>query len=583
MYRFSMFLLCALALTISSAQTSGPIVWKRADIRSGITTPGGAPFENYKDVKALSSGNTIALGETGGVGAAIGGDIVLRKHSASSGAILFERFIDGYLAGYSDKAVKLLVAEPFIYVVMNSTYNLTPFDQDIFVYKLDTSLNTVWVRNLNTSGNPDDIAVDAGLDQLGNLYVVGNTTRTGTGGDIVWLKYSSSGSLLFTKYYTSAGLFTDEVRAMAVEPNGVCNITGFYTSSTLGSRMLALKLWSNGIQLWVRYHDVVSGAVSGDIGNSVSYDPVTGDMYVCGGGRNSTGNDDWVVVKFAGSDGTKLWFKRHTGVGNANDNGVKVIYQGGDLYSCGTFTSTVSGVTSKNIQLRKYIPADGASVWTKTYNMLNGTSGPSDESASTMIVSPGGNIYVGGTAVLPTSSAPQTYQVILNYSSSGTLVWAHNEGNTGLSSPFQGIGLSALDYAPGQNALYAAGFEWKSMSVQSSTTLLKFGPTSLAPPLADRSDVDDQNPLAAIDMQVYPNPFSEQAFIEFTTSSDMSAATLQVFSSEGRKVLDVYAGELSPQERYSFRIDASVLPAGIYFCRLSYDGQAINKRVLVVK
>jgi hypothetical protein len=63
----------------------------------------------------------------------------------------------------------------------------------------------------------------------------------------------------------------------------------------------------------------------------------------------------------------------------------------------------------------------------------------------------------------------------------------------------------------------------------------------------------------------------------------MSAATLEVFSSEGRKVLDVYAGELSQEERYSFRIDASVLPAGIYFCRLSYDGQAINKRVLVIK
>lgn len=542
------------------AQTSGPLLWNRIDRRAGITTPGGAPFDKYKDVKVLSSGNTIALGEVGGIGAASGGDIVLRKHDNATGAVLSERIFDGYTNGTPDRAVKLLVSEPYIYVITNAQYFLSPFDDDFFIYKLDTAFNDVWSAIVNTPGDPNDVAVDAGLDLFGNLYVVGNTSRTASGGDIVLYKYSSSGTALFTKYYTSTGNFNDAVTAMAVEPNGSCNITGFYTSATLGSRMLALKLWGNGVQLWVRYHDVVSGVVSPDVGNSVSYDPVTGDMYICGSGLNSSGNDDWVVVKFAGIDGTKNWFKRHSGTNNANDSGVEVVYANGNLYSAGTFASSVSGVVSQNVQLRKYNPADGASLWTKTYNILNGTNGPSTEAARTMIVSPAGVVYVGGVAVVPSFSASTTYQVVLAYSSSGTLLWAHNQPNGAAFSAVQGIDVSAIDFSPGQNTLFVAGSEWGTISIIGYSSLLKFGPASLSPvPIARISDGETNidSDRASI---LFPNPASD--FLSFRQFSG-NTGVLTLSDLSGR----ILREETIQDELTS--LDVQALPSGLYLLRFT--------------
>lgn len=241
-------------------------------------------------------------------------DCCIRKIDKSTGAILNESFIDFYGGERTDVAVKVLIAEPYVYVIGTSTFTSSPFDKDIVVIKTDTSLNTIWTRNINNTGNPDDVAVDAGLDIFGNLYVLGNTTRTTTGGDILLRKYNSSGTVLFTKFYTSTGgNYSDAATALAVEPNGVCNITGYYNSGTLGTRLLALKVWSNGAQLWAKYHDVTTGAVRPDEGVSVSSDPVSGDVFVCGRGQNSLGNYDWVVVRFAGSDGTKLWNKKYIG------------------------------------------------------------------------------------------------------------------------------------------------------------------------------------------------------------------------------------------------------------------------------
>lgn len=555
-----------------SAQTSGPLLWEKTDSRSGITTPGGAPLQSYIDVKALSSGNVIAFGETGGIGASVGGDIVLRKHNKTTGAVEVERFIDGYNGGYGDVAVKLLLAEPFMYVIATSTYNLSPFDKDIIIYKMDTSFTTVWINVFNNTTNPDDVAADAGLDLLGNLYVLGTTSRAATGRDLVVRKLSSAGTVLYTKYYSSTGNFNDLATAMAVEPNGVCNITGSYTSATLGTRMLALKLWSNGVQLWVKYHDTVSGAVSADVGTSVTYDPVSGDMYICGRGNNSSGNDDWVVVKFAASDGAKVWFNRHAGTGTPTDFGAEVVYANGALYSCGTITTAVSGIVSRNIMLKKYNPVDGAVLWTKTYNIANAPGGPSDESAQTMIVSPSGSIYVGGSGVVNSGTFSTTYQIVLCYNSSGVLQWAHNDPNSGFSSGFQGIGLNALDFSVSQNAVYAVGYEWVGMGVFSSTTILKLGPTTIAPLMAQRVESALGMDETLSTMSVFPNPAIDYFYF---SHDSQEGGQLELINLQGQVVYAKVVNETIT------RVDMASLPSGLYIVRFVSGNKILTQRLIL--
>lgn len=563
------FILVIISMEMVIGQTSGPLLWSQQYQRPASSPSGTPPLEAYNDVQTLSSGNVIAVGYTTGANPIAESDLLIRKLNSSNGAVLLENYRDYYGGEKSDVAIKVLVAEPYFYMIGTSTYSSAPFDKDIVIIKLDTSLNLIWERSINNTGNPNDIAVDAGLDIFGNLYVLGNTTRSTTGGDILLRKYDSNGSILFSKFYTSAGIQTDEAKALAVEPNGVCNITGYYFSTTLGTRLLALKLWSNGAQLWVKYHDVTSGAVQPDEGVSVSYDPVSNDMYVCGRGRNSANNYDWVVVRFAGSDGTKIWSKKYAGTGNFDDAGVKVIYTpAGELYTCGTIRTTVSGVDSKNIQLRKLHPSDGATLWNKTYNFLNGANGPSEETATTMLVSAAGTIYIGGNVGLPTPTSFALYQLVLAYNSSGVQQWAHLQ-SSGSSSNFQGLDIRGLAHLPGQNILYAAGYKWSTISLISYSTLLKLGPSSITMPQPDK--LSNESHEDNLSLSLYPNPAHSLITIQRNEEGD---GQIQVLDIQGRIKMT------APMLDATTRLDISSLPAGVYLVRYTCHQRTETLRVI---
>ncbi|MBK9399768.1 MAG: T9SS type A sorting domain-containing protein [Bacteroidetes bacterium] len=553
--------LLILALVISAGnvtgQTTGPLQWSKQHQRPVTSALGyGPPLEAYNDVKALSSGNTIAVGYTVGANpGVVENDALVRKINNSTGSIMNERFLDYYGGLKTDEAIKVLIAEPYIYVIGTATFGTAPNDKDMFIIKMDTSLNTIWSFSINTLGNPNDIAVDAGLDAFGNIYILGNTTRTTTGGDIILVKLDNNSTQLFKKYYSSTGNYYDEAKALAVEPNGVCNITGSYTSATLGSRLLGLKVWSNGAQLWAKYHDVTSGAVQPDEGVSVSYDPVNNDMYVCGRGRNASGNYDWVVVRFAGSDGTKIWSKKYAGTSNYDDAGAEIIYTTtGELFACGTIKTTVSGTDSPNIQLRKLNPVDGATIWNKVYNFLNGAFGPSEEKATTMLVSPSGTIYVGGTVYFPTPTYYQPYQLVLAYNSSGVQQWTHLE-SSGSTSGTQGIDVKGLAYSSSQNALYAAGYKYATISFLSYSTILKFGPTAIVSPLPDRIA---ENEEGFISPYLFPNPASNYIQLQ---RFDEGVAQLQIINASGKLIMWETVQEAMTQ------VDISTLPAGLYVVR----------------
>ena len=552
----------------SIAQTSGPLLWSEQHQRPTTSLVGSPPLESYNDIEALSSGNTIAVGYTTGTTPVAESDIMIRKISSSNGTVLSEIFFDYYGGLKSDVAIKVIIAEPYAYIIGTVTYGATPFDKDILVIKTDTSLTTLWAVSLNSSGNPNDVAVDAGLDAFGNIYVLGNSTRPTSGGDLFLTKLNSNGGIIFQKYYTSTGNYVDEARAIAVEPNGVCNITGYYTSATLGTRLLALKLWSNGAQLWVKYHDAASGALQPDEGVSVSYDPANNDMYVCGRGRNSSGNYDWLVVRFAGSDGTKVWYKKYAGSSNYDDAGTSVIFTAnGELYTCGSIKTAVSGVESKNIQLKKLNPADGATLWNKTYNFLNGSNGPSEETASTMLVSPGGTIYIGGYIYFPTPTSVAPYHLILAYNSSGVQQWAHMQ-YTSSSSSFQGIDTRGLAYSPQQNAIYGAGYKWATMSFQSFSTVIKLGPTSIISPVPERMINQTESTLS---LKAYPNPVNDMLNFE---REETNEGLLQISDITGKMILSTVIQDKLLQ------LNVEELPAGIYIVKYTCGDKVQSLRFI---
>jgi hypothetical protein len=63
---------------------------------------------------------------------------------------------------------------------------------DYFTISYDTLGNVIWSNRYNGTGNNDDFSKYIALDNTQNLYVTGNAYETGTGTDIVTIKYSKN-------------------------------------------------------------------------------------------------------------------------------------------------------------------------------------------------------------------------------------------------------------------------------------------------------------------------------------------------------------------------------------------------------
>jgi len=87
-------------------------------------------------------------------------------------------------------------------------------------------------------------------------------------------------------------------------------------------------------------------------------------------------------------------------------------------------------------------------------------------------------------------------------------------------------------------------------------------------------------------LQNYPNPFNPQTKISFELS-DNAPVKLEIFNTKGQKVNTLISGTLQ-KGKHDFIWDGkdmhqNSLASGIYFCRLSFAGQSISRKMLMLK
>ncbi len=86
--------------------------------------------------------------------------------------------------------------------------------------------------------------------------------------------------------------------------------------------------------------------------------------------------------------------------------------------------------------------------------------------------------------------------------------------------------------------------------------------------------------------QNYPNPFNGETQVEFTIARE-AEVSLQVFDMLGRPVSSLASG-VTPKGRHVMKWSATdgegaLLPSGVYFVRLSIDGQSRTKKALLLR
>ena len=106
---------------------------------------------------------------------------------------------------------------------------------DIYVVKLNSSGTVQWTQQLGSS--TEDYANDLVIDSSSNIYVVGNNNNgvdfdgntSQGGGDIILIKYNTSGTKQWSRLYGSTR--SDEGRGIAIDNSGNLFLTGYTTGS----------------------------------------------------------------------------------------------------------------------------------------------------------------------------------------------------------------------------------------------------------------------------------------------------------------------------------------------------------------
>ena len=213
--------------------------------------------------------------------------------------------------------------------VYTATYQGDGTTSDVFLAKYDKNLTLQWTRVFGSSGN--DVAYGVAVDASSNVFITGTTTgslsgankdATGTTTDIFVAKFDTGGTQRWLSQLGTAS--NDIANAVTVDSTGKVYVAGGTNGSLFGANAdntatagttsdLFVAQFDNGTggTVWTRqmgtsYNDTAFGVVADTAGNVF----VTG--YTSGSldGNAGTGGADIFVIKFAASNGTRLWSKQ---------------------------------------------------------------------------------------------------------------------------------------------------------------------------------------------------------------------------------------------------------------------------------
>ena len=253
-------------------------------------------------------------------------------------------------------------------------------------------IHQVWVAGYNGPANNTDVAIAVAADAAGNVYVVGLSTDANNIGDYVTIKYDgATGQPLWTAAYNGPGasFAYDSPTGLALDGAGNAYVTGSSYNSSGNADIATIKYdATTGQPLWEARYDGSTHGNDGPVGIAVD---AAGNAYVTGGSPNSSGNTDYVTLKYDAATGQPLWTAIYNGPANDND-AVRALAldAAGNVYVTGYSFNDASSYT--NYVTIKYDAATGQPLWTAVYD------GPTHyfDTAQDLAVDASGHVYVEG-------------------------------------------------------------------------------------------------------------------------------------------------------------------------------------------
>lgn len=179
---------------------------------------------------------------------------------------------------------------------------------DYATIKYNASGVKQWVVRFNGTANADDAAHAVAADQSGNVCVTGMSRNQETGNDYVTLKYNTSGVKQWQASYDGPAVENDNDTAndIVIDELGDIYVTGNSFGAESSSDFATLKYNSSGVKQWVARFNGQHN--SDDQAFAIALDQ-KGTTYVTGKTKISAAEYDFATVKY-NSSGIQQWITR---------------------------------------------------------------------------------------------------------------------------------------------------------------------------------------------------------------------------------------------------------------------------------
>jgi hypothetical protein len=166
---------------------------------------------------------------------------------------------------------------------------------DLLLVKWSSSGTLQWARRYDGPLHGDDAAMALGIDKNGNVTVAGYSQGSG-GDDWVVVGWSSSGHLRWKSRYAGSAGSTDRPMDMVVDGAGRVYVTGWITVTGPKVKALTVKFSPTGTKLWSKATFGPGGLAAA--ANGIALRPA-GGVYVVGHSTALVTGMDFLVMRYS--------------------------------------------------------------------------------------------------------------------------------------------------------------------------------------------------------------------------------------------------------------------------------------------
>lgn len=298
-----------------------------------------------------------------------------------------EIWMEDYNGPSNDAAFDITIDDLGNIYITGRSYDTDNY-YDIVTIKYNSNGQQQWVARYNGSNNGNDMPSAVKVDSDGNVYVTGKTAQEIIEDtyDYVTIKYDSNGTEKWAKLYCGSADDTDEAVDLVLDQSGNVYVTGWSTKTNTGIDYVTIKYSAvTGSQQWVASYNR-SG--SGDDKAAAIGIDSSANVYVTGWTQKEPYGKDYTTIKYS-SSGELKWFFSYDEDYNDDIAKAMVVDDSGNVYVTGESIS--SGNTGKDFATIKY-NTDGYRKWIIRYDANEENS----DTPEAITIDNSGNVYVTG-------------------------------------------------------------------------------------------------------------------------------------------------------------------------------------------